>query len=155
MEKGKREMEQKMEEAVRSSELREMQRKIVSTAASWFRGSGRRASSGSAARRCGKQARACSAIGPRRARRQWALWSRNLRRRERHSAATEVRWWARSSDDGEWQQQKGGARLVLARGTGSESAGDSDRSRWYGRRRGQWSCGRWRTAEWRRMTCEL
>ena len=28
MEKGKREMEQKMEEAVRSSELREMQRKI-------------------------------------------------------------------------------------------------------------------------------
>ena len=67
MEKGKREMEQKMEEAVRSSELREMQRKIVSTTASWFRGSGWRASSGSAARRCGKQARACSAIGPRRA----------------------------------------------------------------------------------------
>ena len=36
---------------MRSSELREMQRKIVSTAASWFRGSGWRASSGSAARR--------------------------------------------------------------------------------------------------------
>ena len=40
MEKGKREIEQKMEEAVQSSELREMQQKIVSTVASWFRGSG-------------------------------------------------------------------------------------------------------------------
>ena len=155
MEKGKREMEQKMEEAVRSSELREMQRKIVSTAASWFRGSGWRASSGSAARCCGKQARACSAIGPRRARRQRALWSRNLRRRERHGAATEVRWWAHGSDAGERQQQKGGARLALARRTGNESAGDSDRSCWYERRRGQWSYRRWRRVEWMRMTCEL
>jgi len=155
MEKGKREMEQKMEEAVRSSELREMQRKIVSTAASWFRGSGWRASSGSVARRCGKQARACSAIGPRRARQQRALWSRNLRRRERHGVATEVRWWAHGSDAGERQQQKGGARLALARRTGSESAGDLDRLRWYGRRRGQWSCGRWRRVEWMRMTSEL
>jgi len=42
-------MEQKMEEVVRSSELREMQRKIVSTTALWFRGSGWRALSGSAA----------------------------------------------------------------------------------------------------------
>ena len=155
MEKGKRETEPKMEEAVRSSELREMQRKIVSTAASWFRGSGWRASSGSVARRCGKQARACSAIGPRRARQQRALWSRNLRRRERHGATTEVRWWVRGSDAGERQQQKGGVRLALARRTGSESAGDLDRLRWYGRRRGQWSCGRWRRVEWMRMTCEL
>jgi hypothetical protein len=126
MEKGKREMQRKMEEAVRSSDLREMQRKIVSTAASWFRGSGWRASSSSTARRYDKQARVCSAIGLRRARRQRALWSRDLRHRERHDAATEVRCWVRGSDASERQQQKGGAWLALARCTDSESAGDSD-----------------------------
>jgi hypothetical protein len=143
-------------EAVRSSELREMQRKIVSTAASWFRGSGWRASSGSAAWRCGKQARVCSAIGLRRPRQQRALWSRDLRRREIHDAATEVRCWVRGSDAGERQQQKGGAWLALARRTSSESTGDLDPwLRWYGRQRGKWSCGRWRRVEWMRMTCEL